>query len=144
MGRRPAVTARAEPGHAGQPVAHDVRARPDHRGRGGYRLGPGVAVDLDRAAELVGEAENRLTGGEPALALAAARGAADLLAAEVLVDQPDALWAEPARAGRAGLLRRARHAAAEAAIRTRNPAGAVAAAEAAIGADPSTRPPTGC
>ncbi|GIH73901.1 ATP-binding protein [Planobispora longispora] len=105
-------------------------------GRGGYRLGPGVAVDLDRAAELVGEAENRLTGGEPALALAAARGAADLLAAEVLVDQPDALWAEPARAGRAGLLRRARHAAAEAAIRTRNPAGAVAAAEAAIGADP--------
>ncbi|GII00084.1 ATP-binding protein [Planobispora takensis] len=106
-------------------------------GRGGYRLGPGVTVDLDRAAALVGEAETRLTGGEPVLALAAARGAAELLAAAgVLADQPDALWAEPARTVQAGLLRRARHTAAEAALRTRNPAEAVTAAEAAIRADP--------
>ncbi|MFB9880294.1 AAA family ATPase [Planobispora siamensis] len=106
-------------------------------GRGGYRLGPRVAVDLDRAAALAGEAETRLTGGEPALALAAARGAADMLAAAgVLADQPDALWAEPARTSQAELLRRARHAAAEAALQTRNPAEAVAAAEAAIRADP--------
>jgi len=106
-------------------------------GRAGYRLGELVRVDLSDAAELVAEAEARLAGGEPASALAAARPAVEMLAGgEVLADEPDAPWAEPARATHGMLLRRARHTAAEAALRIGDSQAARAAAETAAAADP--------
>lgn len=106
-------------------------------GRSWYRLGPGCGVDLSEASGLVTQAEARLAGGEPALALRAASRAADLLGeVGVLADQPEASWAEPARIRHAGLLRRARHAAGHAALRTGEIRAARAAAEAAVAADP--------
>jgi DNA-binding SARP family transcriptional activator len=66
--------------------------------RGGYRLGGAVAVDLDVADDHIVEARRRAAAGEPALALAAANAAVDLLAAATaLSEEPDADWAEPAR-----------------------------------------------
>jgi DNA-binding SARP family transcriptional activator len=108
-------------------------------GRDGYRLGdpPEIEVDLDQAGRLVQEAEARLAAGEPALAGVAARRAGELLAATtVLDDTPYADWAEPARVEVAGLLRRARHAAAAAALGAAEPAAALTAVETAIAADP--------
>jgi DNA-binding SARP family transcriptional activator len=106
-------------------------------GRTGYRLGDQVAVDLHDAYALVREAETRLAGNEPVSALAAAGRAMELLdAGPVLADEPDALWAEPIRAVQGRLLRQARHMAAEAALRVRDPASARLAAEAAVAADP--------
>lgn len=99
---------------------------------GGYRLGD-VAVDLDRAEALVRTAR----AGEPGPALAAARAAVDLLGTgEALPEHPDAEWATPARASAVRLLRAARHLAAEAALALPDPAAAVAAAQAAVDADP--------
>jgi DNA-binding SARP family transcriptional activator len=109
--------------------------------RAGYRLGPALRVDLYEAAAMVTEAEARLAGGEPARALVAAGRAVELLGGgAVLADQPDATWAEPARARHGELLRRARHSTAQAALRTGDPAAAVAAAAAAVTADPFDEP----
>jgi DNA-binding SARP family transcriptional activator len=109
--------------------------------RAGYRLGRAVRVDLYEAAAMITEAEARLAGGEPALALVPAARAVELLGGgAVLADQPDATWAEPARIRHRELLRRARHSTAHAALRTGDPAAAVAAAEAAVTADPFDEP----
>jgi DNA-binding SARP family transcriptional activator len=108
-------------------------------GREGYRLGiaPAVNVDLDDAATLIAEAERLLTGDEPAIAGAAAARALELLnAGFVLEDESSAHWARPARDEVTGLLRRARHTAAAAALATAEPDDARRVAEAAVAADP--------
>lgn len=106
-------------------------------GRSGYRLGDGAQVDLHRAAELVEEAELRLASAEPALALAAARAALDLVgAAPLLADEADAAWAGEGRRLQADLTGRARTVAADAGLRTGDVAAALAAAEAAAAAEP--------
>jgi DNA-binding SARP family transcriptional activator len=103
--------------------------------RNGYRLNRAISVDLFEAAELVAGAEARLAA-EPAVAVAAAQRALDVLAGgDVLPDQPDADWAEYARNVHASQLRRARHVVAEGALRTGDLATALAAAEAAVAAD---------
>jgi DNA-binding SARP family transcriptional activator/tetratricopeptide (TPR) repeat protein len=108
-------------------------------GRPGYRLGPppAVQVDLDEAGRWADEAERRLATAEPALAVAAATRGLDVLAAGlVLEDEPDAEWAQPARAEQAELLRRVRHVLAEAALAAGDPSAAAAAAVAAVSDDP--------
>ncbi|WP_433517855.1 AAA family ATPase [Nonomuraea sp. CA-143628] len=108
-------------------------------GRRGYRLGapPAVSVDLDEAAALTAEAESRLAKDEPAVAVAAATAAIDLLDGGAVLDgDNDAPWAAPARGEAAGLLRRTLHAAATAALRIAEPGRARRAAEAAVAADP--------
>jgi DNA-binding SARP family transcriptional activator len=106
-------------------------------GRAGYRLGDHVLVDLYEADGLVDQAEARTAGQEPALALAAATRALRLLGIGGVLDEAaDARWAEPARALHGGLLRRARHVAAEAALRIGDVRAARVAAEAAVAADP--------
>ena len=108
-------------------------------GRTGYRLGPppAVQVDLDEAGRWADEAERRLATAEPALAVAAATRGHDVLAAGlVLEDEPDAEWAQPARAEQAELLRRVRHVLAEAALAAGDPSAAAAAAVAAVSDDP--------
>ena len=104
-------------------------------GRTGYRLGAAVRVDLDVAAALVADAESALGKGAPA------RGPADRALAlldtdGILVDEPDAAWADPARVRHDNLLRRATLAAAEAALRAGDARRAGLLAEAAVEADP--------
>jgi DNA-binding SARP family transcriptional activator len=103
--------------------------------RTGYRLGASVRVDLDVAAGLIANAESALVTGAPARALAD-RALALLDTGGVLVDEPDAAWAESARVRHDGLLRRAIHAAGEAALRDGDPRRAGRLAEAAVEADP--------
>jgi DNA-binding SARP family transcriptional activator len=107
-------------------------------GRGtGYRLGDSVTVDLFEAAAYVTAAEVRLAEGDPVSALMAAERALELIDDdEVLPDHPDAGWAERARDIHAGLLRRARHSAAAAALAAGDARAAGAAAESAVAADP--------
>jgi DNA-binding SARP family transcriptional activator len=108
-------------------------------GRPGYRLGPApaVRVDLDEAARWAGEAARRLAVAEPALAVVAGSRAHDLLTAGlVLEDEPAADWAQPARTEQAGLLQEVRGTLAEAALGAGDPAGAIAAAAAAVTEDP--------
>ncbi|HEX6522434.1 MAG TPA: AAA family ATPase [Streptosporangiaceae bacterium] len=117
-------------------------------GRGGYRLAgePGVSVDLDAAARYCEQAEYKLPTAA-AIALAAACRATELLTvdtapdrpgppATALADEPYATWADPARTDLRNLLRRARLAAAEAALATGDPRLALRYAEAATAADP--------
>ncbi|MBP2329873.1 DNA-binding SARP family transcriptional activator [Kibdelosporangium banguiense] len=105
-------------------------------GRGGYRLDDEVRIDLDQAAGLVGEAERRISAGQPAAALMAAWRATHLLdRGLVLPEFPDADWAEPARTQRTHLVRQAWHAAAEAALHMDDVSSAQSAAEAAMAAD---------
>ena len=106
-------------------------------GRTGYRLGDetAVSVDLDVAARLCDQAERKLAA-QPAAALAAAERACDLMSAGIAIaDEPYASWADPARDESQALLRRARLAAAAAALATGDPAIAVRYAEAAMTAD---------
>lgn len=106
-------------------------------GRAGYRLGTQVRVDLSEATDLVGQAEAWMDRGESAPALAAARPALDILqSGGVLDDEPDAEWAEAARAGHLALLRRARRAVAEAALAVGASRVARTVAEEAVAADP--------
>jgi DNA-binding SARP family transcriptional activator/tetratricopeptide (TPR) repeat protein len=103
-------------------------------GRPGYRLGdaPDVSVDLDAAAQLCEQAERSLARA-PAVALAAAERAAGLLAAgPALADERYLTWADPVRDELRQLQRRARLAAAEAALATDEPALAARYAEAAM------------
>ena len=103
----------------------------------GYRLGGGVAVDLYGAAKLVRTAELATAGGEPARGLRTAHAALDVLDRGAVLDEyPQADWAEAARAVHLTLLRRSRHAVAEAALRVGDLDGALVAAEAALHADP--------
>jgi DNA-binding SARP family transcriptional activator/tetratricopeptide (TPR) repeat protein len=106
-------------------------------GRAGYRLAaPDVVVDLDEAARFCAQAEGKLEHAA-AVALAAAERALMLLSAgTALGEEPYAEWADPAREQVRGLLRRARLAAAEAALATGEPRRAAGYAEAAVAADP--------
>ena len=111
--------------------------------REGYRFAasPHAVLDLDEAGALVGEAEQRLAA-EPALALAAAGGALDLLGeGEVLQDEPSAEWAEVARARALELLRRARRAVWRAGLELGDHARVVEAAERAAAAEPLDEEP---
>jgi DNA-binding SARP family transcriptional activator len=106
-------------------------------GRTGYRLGgePAVSVDLDIAAELCDQAERKL-GQAPAVALAAAARAAELLGPGVAIaDEPYADWANAARDRVSTLLRRARLTAAQAALASGDPELSGRYAEAAMAAD---------
>jgi len=106
-------------------------------GRTGYRLGDHVRVDLIDATYLVSRAEARIAAGQAAAALTTATQAMALLDnGAVLAERPDAPWAEPARALHGQLLRRARHAVAESALRVDDIRTAQATAEAAVAADP--------
>lgn len=106
-------------------------------GRSGYRLGDRVRVDMSVATDLVADAERRIATGRPGPALDAARRADRLLGnGNLLPEHTDAPWVEPARAGHGALLRRARHAIAEAALRLGYVQVATAAAEAAVATDP--------
>ncbi len=106
-------------------------------GRTGYRLaGTNAVVDLDEAARFCAQAEGKLDRA-PAVARAAAQHALRLLAAgTALGEEPYAEWADPAREQLRELQRRARLAAAEAALATGEPRPAATYAEAAIAADP--------
>ena len=80
-------------------------------GRNGYRLnvGPLWSVDVDEAAVLVEEAEQRMRSSRPALALTAANAAIELLGGgRVLEDEPSADWAMELSREVERLLRRAR------------------------------------
>jgi len=106
-------------------------------GRFGYRLGDAddVSVDLDVAGRLCDQAESSLARG-PAVALAAAERAIGVLAdGPGLADEPYLAWADPVRDEFRQLQRRARLAAAEAALATAEPALAARYAEAAMNAD---------
>jgi DNA-binding SARP family transcriptional activator len=105
--------------------------------RNAYRIGNNVHIDLTEAAGLVSLAEAELAaGGRLAFASTAASRATGLLdQGGVLDDQPDAPWAEPARAKHGELLRRAWHATGEAALRLGDIPAARTAAQAAINAD---------
>jgi DNA-binding SARP family transcriptional activator len=106
-------------------------------GRAGYRLGgeQAVSVDLDVASRLCDQAERKLTDA-PAVALAAATRAADLLAAGVAIaDEPYADWADAARDRLRTLLRRARLTAAQAALDTGDARLSARYAESAMAAD---------
>ncbi len=118
------------PAAAGQNVATLVSRLRGVLGQGvilgsrqAYRLAdePAVSVDLDAAARYCGQAERKLTAS-PAIALAAAEQAIGLLAADVaLADEPYATWVDPARGELRSLARRARLAAAEAALLRQHP-----------------------
>ena len=104
--------------------------------RTAYRLGEDVRVDLSDAQDLVADAESRMAA-DPSRALEAARRAVRALdRGGVLLDQPLADWAEPARALQGVLLRRAHHVAAAAALRAGEPRVAQDLAEAALRTDP--------
>ncbi len=111
-------------------------------GRPGYRLGgpPAVSVDLDAAARYCEQAERKLAAS-PAIALTAAEQATVLLSAgTALADEPYSSWVDPARGELRTLLRRARLAAAEAALGADDARTAARHAEAAMTADPLDEP----
>jgi DNA-binding SARP family transcriptional activator len=106
-------------------------------GRDGYRLGGGaVEVDVGLAARLAAEAGSRLASSEPALALAAARRALDLLTGGVLDGEPDATWADGVRAEADHTRRDARRTAWRAALAAGDPEASRATAEDGVRADP--------
>ncbi len=106
-------------------------------GRGGYRLGEGVRVDLYDAVNQVETAARLLRVGDDPSALTAAEHALQVLdLGGVLDDMPRAEWAEPARLLHVASLRRARHTVAEAALRTANVERAQQVAASALHTDP--------
>lgn len=106
-------------------------------GRTGYRLGEGVRVDLYDAVGHVEAAARLLRAGDDPSALATAEQALLLLqSGDVLDDMPAADWAEQARQMHTVALRRARHLAATAALRTADVDLAQRVASAARRADP--------
>lgn len=106
-------------------------------GRGGYRIGGHVRIDLYHAAGLVNQAEAGMAAGSQLdSVLDMANQAISLLEhGGVLDDQPEAPWAEPARAMHIELLRRARHVCAEAALQLGDITAARSAAHAAVSTD---------
>ncbi len=110
-------------------------------GRYAYRLGPSVVVDLYEAERWVADAGARPAGADPDATLRAAQRALDLLIYDsVLVEYPGARWAETARDLHRGLLRRARHIVAEAALSAGDATTARQAARSAVAADPLDEP----
>jgi DNA-binding SARP family transcriptional activator len=107
-------------------------------GRQGYRLAgePRVSVDLDVAARYCDQAERKLASAA-AVARTAAEQAIELLSTGTAVaEEPYAAWAATARDEVQALLRRARLAAAEAAVAMGDSRSAARFAEAGIAADP--------
>jgi len=106
-------------------------------GRTGYALAgePLVQVDVTHAQRLVGEAETRLAANQAGLASAAAAAAMELLGDGVPLAEDDLDWLMPLRIQVGTLLSRARHTAADAALRTDDFSVGQRAAEAALGAD---------
>lgn len=103
-------------------------------GPAGYRLGEHVRVDLHVARTFLAEAERH--AGQPELVLGPAWRAIELLApATVLAGQPDSPWVEQVRTQHSQLLRRARHATADAALQVGDIRTARTIAEAAVNAD---------
>ncbi|MDT4996738.1 MAG: hypothetical protein QOD45_806, partial [Pseudonocardiales bacterium] len=86
-------------------------------GRGGYRLGPAVEVDVTLARRLIEEAERRLAG-QPALAASAAERARQLLGSGAVLSDERGDWAETVRTDVTVLRRRARNALAAGALAT--------------------------
>ncbi|MGW6929899.1 AfsR/SARP family transcriptional regulator [Lentzea sp. NPDC054927] len=106
-------------------------------GRDGYRLASAVRVDLTLAAGMVDEAVAHLRGERPGSALAATGQAMTWLdAAVVEAGEQESGWLAPTRAWHERLLRRARHARADAALAVGENRVALEAAEAAVRADP--------
>jgi DNA-binding SARP family transcriptional activator len=90
--------------------------------RSGYRLGSTIQVDLHEAAALVTKAEKCLRSAHPAHGLLVAEQAIKFLVnGQALAEYAKAPWAADARALQESLLRRARHAAVESALRTGAP-----------------------
>jgi len=107
-------------------------------GRQGYQLAGGLAImiDLDEAARLTSHAEREL-GMAPAVAGTAAERAVEILSpGTALAEEPYAAWADPAREEVRGLLRRARHALAEASQAAGDPDLAARVAADAMADDP--------
>lgn len=105
------------------------------RSGGGWAL----AVDWLDVAEFearVDEAAARVAAGSPAGARAAAQAALTLVRGELLADEPDALWAEPARAVVARTVARARLIGTEAALAAGDYGDAAALAEGLLDHDP--------
>ena len=97
-----------------------------------------LAVDWLDVVELearVDEAAARLVAGNPAAARAAARAALTLARGDLLADEPDARWADAARAAVARTLARARLVGAEAALVAGDPSDAADLAAAALDCD---------
>lgn len=104
--------------------------------RSGYRI-VAASSDIDDAERLVDEAESRLRGGQPALALTAASSALAILdAGEVLADEPAAEWALEFGREVVRLLRRARAAGWASSLEVGDARTALAWAQAATTADP--------
>jgi DNA-binding SARP family transcriptional activator len=105
-------------------------------GRGGYRLGPAVRVDLDDAAALLNAVAAAVSNNEPTRAVPGARRALAILdGGGVLDGEPHYGWAEPARARHTTLQRRARHHLAELALRLGDVYTAQITAERALATD---------
>lgn len=107
-------------------------------GRDGYRLGDteSVVVDLDEANGWLAEAEVRLAGDEPGLAVAAAERAHDLLRAGPLLGGEAAEWADPLHREHDDLSNRLRHVLADACLQVGDYNRALSEAAAAEVADP--------
>jgi len=106
-------------------------------GRGGYAASATNRVDVVDAEALVRTGELRLADGDAGLARAAADQALALLSkGPVLVDEPDAAWADEARRHAERLVRRARAVAWDASLTLDDVKAARAVAEAAVAADP--------
>src|SRR5262249_13726242 len=105
----------------------------------GYRLvtSDDLTVDWDEAEALVREAEGRLAAGEASLASTAADRALELLGSGgVLEDEPDATWADEARAEATRLVQRAGRCAWRARLDLGDAESALRVAEAAARDDP--------
>lgn len=92
-------------------------------------------LDVDELEARVDEAAARLAAGNPAAARAAARAALTLARGDLLADEPDARWADAARAAVARSLSRARLVGAEAAMVAGDPSDAADLAAAALDRD---------
>jgi class 3 adenylate cyclase/DNA-binding SARP family transcriptional activator len=107
-------------------------------GRTGYRVavGASVSIDLDEAEQLVSEAGARVAGGQPALALTAARRAITLLGrGTVLDDEPGVEWSLDAARQAQRLVRQARAATWAACAELGDHRASLAAAQDAVAAD---------
>src|SRR5262245_44861238 len=108
-------------------------------GRHGYRLavGTAVALDVDEAERLAATAEARLSAGQPALAVTAARAVLDVVGTGAVVeDEPGVEWAADLDRVTARLARRARAVTWEASDRLGDHRTALVAAEDAAATDP--------
>ncbi|MEY2453014.1 MAG: hypothetical protein QOD92_2588 [Acidimicrobiaceae bacterium] len=93
-------------------------------------------LDVVELEDRVAEASARLAAGSPTAARAAARAALALVRGELLVDEPDPVWAEADRVALARTIARARVVAAEAALALGDPGDAAVVAEGALDHDP--------